>query len=455
MLRRIFEKEILSLLHNSNNKVIFTNSIGAFAAKGLSLIVSFFSVPAYISYFNNNVVLGIWYTILSVIVWVLSFDMGVGNGLRNLLVKAISVEDNSKARVIVSSGLFANGALTLLFSLIGCIIIFTINLQKLFNVPSGSISNRILVISVLLVFIAIMLKFFLTSFSAVFFAIQKSRLNDYIALSVSLLQLLFVLLFHFDSVEKALLILSASFIVTTNIPVLIAGIIVFRHRFKFCAPSIYCIKKDCVLSIITLGGEFFLCQVLYMIIMNTNEFFITYYYGAENTVEYTFYYKVFFIVSSFFIIGLTPVWSMVTKAYAEHQYHWLCKLFRGLNIVGLMGMLSMFLLIPFLQILLNVWLGDKAPLVDNSVSVAFAVFSSVFLYSSLISTITNGLARLKIQISCFFVGVLLKILVIKFIAPVSDSYVLVIWSNVLVLAPYCIIQFIDLHCFFNKLKYHN
>lgn len=73
-----------------NNKGIVANIVAAFGIKGLGMIVNMLSMPLYIDYFGNNMILGLWFTILTVVNWILSFDVGIGNGLRNHLTKALS-----------------------------------------------------------------------------------------------------------------------------------------------------------------------------------------------------------------------------------------------------------------------------------------------------------------------------------------------------------------------------
>jgi O-antigen/teichoic acid export membrane protein len=75
----------------------------AFGVKGLALVLSFFSMPLYIRFFGNDDVLGLWYTILSMLSWVHICDLGLGNGLRNRLTEALAVGDTEKAKRFVSS----------------------------------------------------------------------------------------------------------------------------------------------------------------------------------------------------------------------------------------------------------------------------------------------------------------------------------------------------------------
>ena len=73
-----------------NNSNILSNIIGTVLVRGGSFLIAIVSMPMYLNYFNNNAVLGIWFTILAVLSWMLSFDLGIGNGLRNNLVESLS-----------------------------------------------------------------------------------------------------------------------------------------------------------------------------------------------------------------------------------------------------------------------------------------------------------------------------------------------------------------------------
>ena len=47
---------------SGNNRTIAINVAGAFLVRGAALVVSLFTMPAYLRFFNNNATLGIWYT---------------------------------------------------------------------------------------------------------------------------------------------------------------------------------------------------------------------------------------------------------------------------------------------------------------------------------------------------------------------------------------------------------
>lgn len=422
-----------------NSRIVINNVIGAFAVKGLSIIVSFITVPIFIRYFNNDIVLGIWYTLLSMLMWFLNFDLGIGNGIRNNLVTALAKKDVIEAKKVISSGFVAIGVITCILSLVGIVFISTLNLNNLFNVNPEIISPKILVLSTVYVFVAVMLRFFLTTISSLFYALQKSAINNLLALIVSILQLVFILVSKYESPEEALLGVSLAYIFLSNLPVVIAGVLVFCRSLKECRPSLAYVDKSHIKAIMNVGSLFFLCQILYMIIANTNEFFITNLYGANYTMEYTFYYKIATIGIMVISLALTPVWSAVTKAQAEKNWQWLIKLYKYIKLGGIGILIIQLLTVPIIPYCMDIWLGKDVIEVSSMTSLSFALYGAIFTYAGMLSTIANGLAQMKAQTISYSIAIFLKILLLFLLAPVT-SWDFIMWVNIVILLPYIIIQ---------------
>lgn len=444
---------IFNLLKNTsqNNKIIIKNTIGAFTVKGLALIISLFTTPAFIRYFNNNIILGVWYTLLSVLSWFLNFDLGIGNGIRNNLVKALAKDDRIMAQKIISSGMFSISIVTLLMICIGVPLIFLIDLNWLFNISADVISYKVLLTSVIYIFIAVMLRFFLTIVSSIFYALQKSAINNFLTLCVSILQLIFVLIFKFDSAEIALQYLSLAYLLISNLPLLIAGIVIFCTTLRDCKPNIKYIDKEQRKNVLSMGGIFFLCQIAYMMISNTNEFLITKFFGPEYTTFYSFYYRLTSLSSMVITLAMSPIWSIVTKAMVEQDYNWLKNLYKKIKLFGCLAVALQFIIIPFLQIIMNIWLGTGVVTINYLTAFAFACFGSGFVYSGMLSTIVCGMARMKLQTIFYCTGAVVKFLLVIICAKCfTVSWDIVVWSNVIILIPYCIVQQIELNQFFKK-----
>ena len=445
---------ILSKLKKSdeNNKIILRNTFFAFLVKGASLVVSLFTTPAYIRYFNNNAVLGVWYTLLSVLIWFLNFDLGIGNGIRNNLVKDFAAKDRESARKTISSGLFSNLVVTAILAVVGLVLISLMDLNWLFNIADEEISRKTLYVSAIFILLAILFRFFLTTVSSIFYALQKSSINNFLMFSVSILQLLFVVVVRFDSAEKALVWLSFSYIFLSNMPIFIAGIVVFCTQLKDCRPSFKFIKKEYIRKVMGIGLVFFICQILYMLIMNTNDFLITKIFSPEDTTYYNFYHKITSIISTIVALALTPIWSVITKAMEERKYEWLNKLYRVIKIVALGVVFLQFAIVPCLQFLFNIWLKENSIQVNYTTAFAFACFGSVFVYSSMLSTIVCGMAKMKLQTICYAVGVVIKFVLVFVLSNVIKDWSVIVWCNTLILLPYCVAQQVELDIYIKKLK---
>lgn len=434
-----------------NSRIVLKNTALSFVIKGAALCLSLLTTPAFLRYFNDNRILGVWYTILSVLTWFLNFDLGIGNGIRNHLVRDLSGNDYVSARRTISSGLFSNAVITIVLMFVGLWLLTTVNLNWLLNVEEQVISPEILLQSSLLVFTGIMIRFFLSSISSVFYALQLSSVNNFLAFCVSALQLLFVSLVYPENPGQSLLLLSGAYALLSNLPMGVAGVILFTTKLRECRPAFRYVDRQRVRNVVGIGTVFFTCQITYMLLMNTNEFFISYLFGPQHTAEYTFYYKLTSLISMVISLLLTPIWSVITKAMAEKQYKWVRDLYRKLKMVGLFTMIIQFSFVPVQQFVMDLWLGKGYIRVDYGTAVAFACFGSVFVYTSVLSTIVCGMARMRLQMICYLLGVAVKIGILFALQATTQSWVIVVWSNVLVLLPYCVLQQIDLDRYFLRL----
>lgn len=429
---------------SEKDKIVYKNVLAAFTVKGMSLALSLFMMPAYMRFFKDQNVLGVWYTILSVLTWILNFDLGIGNGLRNKLSESIAQKDIIATKEYISSAYWMIGKTVLFISVLGLLLIPLCNWNSLFNISTALINNDTMVYAMNSAFIGIMLQFFLRLISSVIYALQKSAINNLISLSTSFLQLLFLLIAPNGTAEANLKMFSTAYIFFANAPLFAATIIVFSGILKECRPQYKYINKEKANSVISLGGIFFVCQVLYMLIANTNEFFITQYTGPENVVEYQIYYKLFSLGSMLFTLALTPIWSVVSKAIAENDMNWLKRLYQKLKRISWIGMICEFALILALQLIINVWLHEEAIQVNYVYAVIFALYGALMLYQGMLSTITNGMGKMKIQASCYAAGVVVKFLIIHVGIAWTGSWIVVVLANALIVLPYCIIQQISL-----------
>lgn len=450
-IERIRQK-LSKILRDENDKIVARNTVLAVMIKGMALVVSLLATPTFIKYFDNNVVLGIWYTVLSVLTWVLSFDLGIGNGLRNSLVGAFVKKDDLEAKKYISSAVFALGALTLICGIVGAVAIGLFDWNSVLNIETDVISRATLTRCIRVVLAGIIVKFFLNITDSVIYALQKSFINNLNALIVSCLQLTFLMINIGDSAEQKLLYLSFAYVVFLNLPPFVTSVILLLSRLRRMRPNIMCVDREHVRAVMSVGLGFFFCQIMYMLLINTNEFFITRLFGSEFTVEYQIYFKITSLIFMVFSLALTPLWSAVAKAANERNTRWLRTTLRRLQAVGLLAVALEFVVAFCMSWIVKLWLRENAIQINIATALAFSVFGSAFIYQSILSTLVCGLGEIKLQAVCYTVGVIVKTLIIVLCSKYVGNWSLVVWANALVLIPYCLLEQRHIHKLIAKIN---
>jgi len=144
---------------------------GSLVFKFLAVCSSFMAVPLMIRYLGQEQ-FGVWSTLLSVMSWVVFFDLGLGNGLRNKLTESLAKEDTRQAAAYISSAYTLIGLLSLiLFAAVAVASLF-IPWQRVFN--THAVSETLLKLTVVTAAFFIFLNFWTSLINQVLNAVQKT-----------------------------------------------------------------------------------------------------------------------------------------------------------------------------------------------------------------------------------------------------------------------------------------
>ncbi|MBD7984577.1 polysaccharide biosynthesis C-terminal domain-containing protein [Sporosarcina sp. Sa2YVA2] len=437
-------------LSNENNRIVILNSIGAFILKGSSLLITLMTLPAFMKYFGNQEVLGLWFAILSILSWVFSFDLGIGNGLRNYLVKSLIKDNKDLVKSYISSAYILTAIIVFVATLFISLFFKYIKWNVIFNIPSNLVSENVINLTILISVFGVLIQFLLKLVSSILYALQKSVINNLLQLASSILILLFVSNFDFQDLSTSLVVLSIIHFAAINLPLLIVTIIIFSTVLKGSIPSFKYFKKDRANEVIKLGGVFLWVQIMYMLIIVTDEFLIAYLSSTSHVVEYQVYNRVFTISGSIVLLVMTPVWSVITKAYAESDYLWLARLYKILKSVFLLMVFLQIIITVFLQDIINFWLGENVITVNSLYSIVFMFLGITFIWNSILSSISNGMGELKTQIIYFTIGAAIKFPLSFILVYYLESWIGVVISSVICMSMYCVAQPIWLSKFFKR-----
>lgn len=420
---------------------LIKNIVASFGLKGMSILVNVLMMPAYISFFQQDEVLGIWLSILSILTWILNFDMGLGNGLRNSLVKFLTAKDFRTAQSYITSSYIMMSGLAIIFGGIGTYIIKILNWNHILNIPELVVPYSILDSVVLKVFWGLILYFVTKLVGSVLLAMEKTAIEGGIHLCTNVGILIFVLLSPFSDSISALKGISNFYILAMNVPYIIANILIFGWKYKEICPSLKSFDISIGAEIINIGGLFFIIQMMLLVINASNEFVISNIYGPQYVVEYQIYYKLYYCIVTLFSLISNPIWSNIARAFEQEDYQWISVLRKKLRKVVLLGACGIGILTLMFPLVTDLWLGKGYFNYNFSYGIVFSFFSISMLYVLEETSIANGLGLLKTQAVCFSVGAVFKILLIAILKKSSNiSWIGVIASNVLIFIPFLYIQ---------------
>ena len=423
-----------------NTGIVLRNTLLATVIKGGSLFVALFTTPAYMHYFGNDEVLGVWFTLLSVLAWILNCDMGIGNGLRNHLVYAINEKDWDKAKKYISSAYLFLSTIGIAILLVVLIAGNFVSWNKIFNISTSLVSADGMTKVVQILLASIILQFVLRLVTSILYALQNAFVPGLLNLSTTVIMLGFVLIANATSKNNSLISMAYVYLVAVNLPLVMATLWVFVYKIPEARPSIAFFRKDYAISVLKVGTVFLWLQLIAMVVDNTNNYLIALFVGNSEVVEYQIYYKIFSLPMTMVMLLTTSLWSTITKAKAENDRKWIRASYdKYMKIAGLLGIAEFAIIIP-LQWVFNLWLGDKAIPVDYGIAAIFALSGTIMSLRTILASYSNGLCELKVQTIYMTIGAIIYIPLSYLFSRISGSYISIVIANIISMLPYCTAQ---------------
>lgn len=388
-------KRILNSLISSKSRsaVAGRNSLYMIIIKGISIYISFLYVPLLLNTFDETNY-GIWLTLTSLVSWIALFDIGIGNGLRNTLTKALADNNNYLARTIVSTAYIA------MFAVICILYLSFLCLYKFINwnsilVGSPEIIPKLNLI-VLIVFSGFILQFFIGLINSILFAVQKPAISSLSITIGQLISYLLVLLSVQYFKHSSMLELGSIISFTPPIILLVTSIILFNTTLKHLRPSFKYFEFSKIGILFSLGVQFFIIQIITIVLFQSNNLIITHVINSGIVVEYNIAYKYMNILVIVFNIIATPIWSATTDAWQKNDIEWiiltnrrLLKLSLVFTIVGLL----MLIISPYVY---KLWIRDEIR-ISTGTTLLLLLYSSLMMVYGSYGYILNGIGKLRVQ----------------------------------------------------------
>lgn len=403
--------------------------------KGGDTLIYLLLVPLTLGYLNAYEY-GIWLTLNSILTWINSFDIGLGNGLRNKLTEAIAKNDKTMARKYVSTTFVTLIFLAIVIIGIGSICYSFIDWYSILNVQINSVHNldKIIWLSFMLFCLNFVLKFV----GNVYQALQIPSAM-YIFNFLGHLLSLVVIFILTKTTSGNLLLVAIIYSLSSPLIYLTAYPITFNILFKYLRPSFHYFDFGCVKELLNLSLTFFIMQVCSLVLFSMSNLIISHMFGPEEVTPYNIAQRYFSIITMVINIILAPIWSATTDAYIKKDYIWIKKVGRKL----LSLLVSLIILIPVLVIIspliYHIWIGNEV-IIPLPISIFCSIYNFFFIWSLCYSVVLNGIGKLRIQIIyaiisavlfvpiCYFlgnlcgvVGVIIGMCIVTFPAAVLNT----------------------------------
>ncbi|MBR6962389.1 MAG: MATE family efflux transporter [Prevotella sp.] len=378
---------------DKRNKMLRKNILFSAFIKVVGLSTSMLIVPITLHYLESEQY-GIWMTISSVLYWFSFFDVGLGNGMRNYLTQAISLNDYQKARSYLATTFFFLTCISILIAVVATVIMVFLDFNKVFNTYSleGTELRDIMFIAIAFTLITFVVK----NVGLIFVAQQKYAINDLLSMSGNVIALIIIYMLT-RTTKGNLLYVTAAFTVVTPVIYLLATIPIFSKQPKL-RPSAKDIDFHLGKDIVNKGLGFFFIQITScLVVFGSSNLIITHYYGPESVTTYNIAYKYFHLISIAYIIVISPIWNAYTDAQVKGDWKWIEKTFNKSLLIWGITLLGGIVMLAMCNIFYRMWVG-KDVIIPFTVSICVFFFINMFNLNNCVTYLLNGLNKIRVQI---------------------------------------------------------
>ena len=404
--------------------------------KGISIFLNFLVVPILIL-FLGKIEYGVWITIFSIVNWIFTFDLGIGQGLRNKLTEALSVNDNLKASQIISTSYIFISIFSLVILLIGIGFIYFVNFQDLLNYKGKS--NLYLENFVFLSLFFTIVNFTLSLYKNLYLAVHKSFMVELVNVFFQTFYLIVILIWLHFNLEKSLINLILIFGVINFIVSVIATFVFFKIQEKVSFSFFNFNLKEGRL-LFKLGGKFFIINISLLVILSTDNIIISNLLGPSFVTDYFTIQKVFQVLIVVFTVVLSSSWGLYSEALTNKDFNWIKGNLKKMNIYFLGILIFGVFIFYFIEDILNIWIGEDLVIIPKGLAFCNLLYTFIFCFTNIYMFFINASNKINLQMYLYIFGALINIPLSIFLVRLLGSSTGVIMSTLLCFLPLLIIM---------------
>ncbi len=387
------------------------NLVIIFISRFLLFLSSYASVSVLLNILDKNAY-GVWLTLVGTLNWILYFDFGIGNSLKNYITVFLVENNVGKIKNLISQTYFSSIVISFLLFIVGLLSFLLFDFTRVFNT---TMLRSELNISIVILIISFCLQIVVKNIVPILHSFQRVGIAEILSASSSILFIIILLV----AVPKnvSLPVLATIYGVTQLIIFCIYSIVYFKKNPTY-TPEILLSKVSFDRKMLNLGLDFFIIQMAGMVLYSTDSYLISYLISPSEVPQYHVVMKYFNIIILGFGMFLAPVWPMVSKKYAEKDLVWIKNKVNSLwKVLGLfiLGGLAMLACSKFVY---QLWIGARLQ-IPFKLSLVLFIYSIIMIWGNLFATVMNGIGKVKFQMYFSIFSILcnipLSILFVKYL----------------------------------------
>lgn len=349
---------------------------------------------------------GMWMTITSVVMMMGFADLGIGNGLINIMADAVGRKDWREARKVSASGFWTLCVIAALLALGMAAAYPFINTSRLFNLRSPLAVHEAGP-ALLVFFYCFVLNVPLFAIRNIQTGMQNGFVNnlwDSLGSIASLGALLLAIRAH-GGLPLLVLSLAAPPVAVT----MLNGLELFGRSHPELRPSPSAFSRESASRLFHTGMMFFLLQLAMSIGMQTDNIVIAQILGAKSVAAYAVPARLFSMVNAFLIMLSGAMWPAYADAVAHSDGPWIRRSFRRVAVGGTaLTIIAAVFLAIFGNQILAVWVGPQIH-ASAALLAVFGLQCILYAYLQPMNFLLNGVGRLQVQVICALVMAMLNL----------------------------------------------
>lgn len=372
--------------------------------KGISIAINFVLVPVVLSYIGQEKY-GVWLTVSSIIGFATFFDLGLGNGLRNLYTKAIAEGDDMLAKAYVSTGYVTITIIMVVVYVLYNVVNPYVDWQKILNTSAVQSSELSLLVSIVVAFF--LLRFIFNLIGIILMADQRPAVRNAFGPIANILSFIAIIVLTRITTES-IIYLGVVYSVMPVLVLVTANFYFFSTDYNKHVPSIKFFKVTYIKDLLGLGIRFFILQLGAIVLMSTDNIIITQLFGPGEVVVYQLALKYMGLPMMLYTILLSPIWSACTEAYHKGDIIWIKSTIKGYEKIALLFMGLTVLMALVSNVVYKLWVGVdiKVPLL---LTISWGVNSCLLYFGGLYTNFLNGIGKVNLSIVTAVFTIILNI----------------------------------------------